>query len=198
MFCWKCGQPNDDDALFCSQCGVPLKPSTPATSPSAATAGTRRFAGFWLRFVAHMIDQLVISMVSVVLFLIGLVFSVGGLAAMPDLDDPDPAVLAGLVGGWVIITIILVVAQWLYYALMESSSQQATLGKLALSLRVTDLQGEQISFARATGRHFGKILSGMLLMIGYIMAGFTQNKQALHDLLAGTLVVRGRSNEYSI
>jgi uncharacterized RDD family membrane protein YckC len=73
---------------------------------------------------------------------------------------------------------------------MESSSKQATLGKMALALKVTDLQGRRISFARATGRHFAKIISGMILLIGYIMAGFTERKQALHDMIAGTLVIR--------
>jgi uncharacterized RDD family membrane protein YckC len=79
---------------------------------------------------------------------------------------------------------------WIYYASMESSSWQATLGKKILGLKVTDLAGNRISFARASGRFFGKILSGMILGIGFLMAGFTQRKQALHDILAGCLVLR--------
>jgi uncharacterized RDD family membrane protein YckC len=81
-------------------------------------------------------------------------------------------------------------ANWIYEAALESSSYQATLGKMALGLKVTDLEGRRISFARATGRHFAKILSGLMFFIGFIMAGFTQRKQALHDMIAGTLVVR--------
>ena len=81
-------------------------------------------------------------------------------------------------------------ANWIYEAGLESSSKQATLGKMAMGLKVTDLVGRRISFARATGRHFAKILSGMILLIGYIMAGFTERKQALHDMIAGTLVQR--------
>ena len=73
---------------------------------------------------------------------------------------------------------------------MESSSRQATVGKMALGLKVTDLEGRRISFARASGRHFAKYISGMILLIGYIMAGFTERKQALHDMIAGTLVQR--------
>jgi uncharacterized RDD family membrane protein YckC len=61
---------------------------------------------------------------------------------------------------------------------------------MALSMKVTDLQGNRISFARATGRHFAKYISAMILLIGYIMAGFTERKQALHDMIAGTLVRR--------
>jgi uncharacterized RDD family membrane protein YckC len=73
---------------------------------------------------------------------------------------------------------------------MESSYLQATLGKMAIGIVVTDLEGKRISFARATGRHFAKIISGFILFIGYIMAGFTQKKQALHDLIADCLVVK--------
>jgi len=81
-------------------------------------------------------------------------------------------------------------ASWIYEAAMESSAKQATLGKMALGLKVTDVEGRRISFARATGRHFAKYISGMILLIGYIMAGFTARKQALHDMIAGTLVIR--------
>jgi uncharacterized RDD family membrane protein YckC len=79
---------------------------------------------------------------------------------------------------------------WIYYAALESSSWQATLGKKILGLRVTDLAGNRISFARASGRFFGMILSSMILGIGFLMAGFTARKQALHDILAGCLVLR--------
>ena len=80
---------------------------------------------------------------------------------------------------------------WLYAALLESSSYQATLGKMALGLKVIALEGHRISFARATGRHFAKILSLLMFLIGFIMVGFTRRKQGLHDMLAGTLVIRG-------
>jgi uncharacterized RDD family membrane protein YckC len=73
---------------------------------------------------------------------------------------------------------------------MESSSYQGTLGKMIFGLKVTDLYGNRISFERATGRNFAKILSAMILGIGYLMVAFTERKQGLHDLLAGTLVRR--------
>jgi uncharacterized RDD family membrane protein YckC len=72
---------------------------------------------------------------------------------------------------------------------MESSPFQATIGKVAVGIYVADLQGQRISFGRATGRFFGKILSGAILLIGYLMAGFTEKKQALHDTMAGCLVL---------
>ena len=80
---------------------------------------------------------------------------------------------------------------WLYFAGMESSERQATFGKSVVSLRVTDLEGRRLSFKHATGRFFAKIVSGLIpLAIGYIMAGFTEKKQALHDMIAGTLVLQ--------
>jgi uncharacterized RDD family membrane protein YckC len=72
---------------------------------------------------------------------------------------------------------------------MESSSQQGTLGKMALGIKVTDMNGSRVSFGRATGRYFAKIISGLTFSIGYIMAGFTQQKQALHDIIAGCLII---------
>ena len=85
--------------------------------------------------------------------------------------------------------IIGVILGWLYSALFESSPQQATLGKMALGIKVTDLHGNPISFGKATGRHFGKIISGLILFIGFIMVAFTERKQGLHDMMAGCLVV---------
>ncbi|MCB9357553.1 MAG: RDD family protein [Calditrichaeota bacterium] len=190
MFCWKCGQPNSDDAAFCSQCGAPQKPSSqPTTKPV-------RYAGFWLRFVAHMIDQIVLSAVMLVFYGFAILANIGVIADLAQADEPSLEHILAFIGPWIVVGFMAAIMQWLYYALMESSSHRATLGKLALSLAVTDMDGETISFARATGRYFGKIISGLILMIGYIMAGVTQKKQALHDLMAGTLVVRSQRTEY--
>ena len=87
--------------------------------------------------------------------------------------------------------LVFMILQWLYFAGMESSARQATVGKSVMALRVTNGEGQRISFGHATGRFFAKIVSGMVpLGIGYIMAGFTEKKQALHDLIAGTLVLK--------
>ena len=104
-------------------------------------------------------------------------------------DDPAALLIGAMIGTIVLFSIISTVAQWLYFALMEASSNQGTLGKMAMGIKVTDTMGYPITFGRATGRYFGKILSGAILMIGYIMAAFTERKQALHDMMAGTLVV---------
>jgi uncharacterized RDD family membrane protein YckC len=81
-----------------------------------------------------------------------------------------------------------IAGNWLYEAFMESSTYQATLGKMIFGMKVTDLYGNRISFGRATGRHFAKYISFIIFCIGFIMVGFTERKQGLHDILAGTLV----------
>lgn len=86
--------------------------------------------------------------------------------------------------GWIVT--------WLYFALLESSSRQATIGKGIMGLKVTDLNGRRLSFGKASGRFFAKILSWMTLLIGFFMAFFTEKKQALHDLITGCLVVEVR------
>jgi uncharacterized RDD family membrane protein YckC len=78
---------------------------------------------------------------------------------------------------------------WLYFGLMTSSSKQATLGKMAMGLIVTDVRGERISFARASVRFFASLLSAMTT-VGYLIQPFTDKRQALHDVIAETLVVR--------
>ncbi len=85
--------------------------------------------------------------------------------------------------------LIEIITPWLYFSLLESSPKQATAGKMAIGIIVTDLQGNRISFGRATGRYFAKIVSAIIIFIGYIMAGFTQKKQALHDMISGCLVI---------
>ena len=78
---------------------------------------------------------------------------------------------------------------WLYWAGMESSTKQATLGKMVHGIIVTDLEGNRILFGKASGRYFGKIISFLILGIGFVMAGFTEKKQALHDIMAGCIVI---------
>ena len=156
-----------------------------------------RYAGFWLRFAAYIIDALLLSFVEffIFLFLAGIfgltAFSTLQSMDMESLSEPEMAALiAGMIGSILTLSFFATLITWLYYALMESSARQATLGKMAVGIVVTDVQGNRISFLRATGRYFGKIISGLILCFGYIMAGFTRRKQALHDLMADTLVVR--------
>jgi uncharacterized RDD family membrane protein YckC len=103
-------------------------------------------------------------------------------------DDSTQVGLLTIFG--LLYSLVALVIRWLYFALMESSAWQATLGKKILGIQVTGLDGRRIGFGRATGRFFGKFISALILSIGFIMAGFTERKQALHDMIAGTLVVR--------
>lgn len=217
MFCSKCGSQVADTAAFCPTCGqrtgedaptrgIPLAPggfSQPTTAPvatatpPAAAAGyapataTRPlgYAGFWLRFVAWIIDFIVLWIAST--FITLPLVAASGLRSMILNHPPQsPEEAFALLGMFSKILVLDIVIQWLYFALLESSAWQATIGKKTLGLEVTDLAGRRISFARATGRYFGKIISGIILLIGYIMAGFTEKKQALHDMMAGCLVMR--------
>jgi uncharacterized RDD family membrane protein YckC len=106
--------------------------------------------------------------------------------------DAAPEEVGGaMIAGWGMAMVLGWLLSWFYFAFMESSSRQATLGKMAIGVRVTDLDGRPVSFARATGRYFAKILSNLTLGIGHLMVAFTERKQGLHDMVAGTLVVRG-------
>jgi uncharacterized RDD family membrane protein YckC/ribosomal protein L40E len=201
FFCNKCGAQNTAGAQFCSRCGAPtnLAPGSPAAAqgpfnpmPSSAVSASSYapvaqavgYGGFWIRVLAALIDGVIVRLAAVPVVLI-----FGGLG-MARMTIGLPRGGLGILGGGVTVMVILF-GGWLYEALMESSSYQATLGKMILGMKVTDLYGNRISFGRATGRHFAKILSGMVLCIGFIMVGLTQRKQGLHDLLAGTLVRRG-------
>jgi uncharacterized RDD family membrane protein YckC len=142
------------------------------------------YAGFWIRFVAYIIDAVILNIVAGVLGgLFGVGIGLSGLGA-----GATQGASFGIIG-------VTLIVNWVYYAGMESSAWQGTLGKKALSLVVTDEFGERIGFARASGRYFGKLLSSLIMGIGYIMVGVTDRKQGLHDKLAGTLVYKSNAPE---
>ncbi len=134
------------------------------------------YAGFWKRLVALLIDGLISSPVASPLYL--------ALGQSPSARTTSSYTVWTAVG-----LVVGLVVGWLYYSFMESSPWQATLGKRAMGIQVTDLVGNRIDFGKATGRYFAKILSYLTLFIGFLMAAFTKRKQALHDMVAGTLVV---------
>lgn len=144
---------------------------------------TQSYAGFWIRFAAYLIDTILLSFVLLPLgFVLGFVIALGF-----DGQEHEPAFALVTL----LIRLVSVVTGWLYFAWLESSSWQATVGKKVCGLRVTDLNGQRISFGKASGRYFGKILSGIILFIGFVMIAFSDKKQGLHDQLAGTLVLSG-------
>jgi uncharacterized RDD family membrane protein YckC len=127
------------------------------------------YAGFWIRFGALIIDSVILQVVNVALAFI--------IVGNYNMVTPD-----------VSVQIFSIVLGIIYYIGMESSSRQATLGKMAVGIRVGKENGERISFLNATGRYFAKILSLAILFIGYIMVAFDSKKQGLHDKLANTYV----------
>ena len=133
------------------------------------------YAGFLRRLVAYLID-------AVLLYILQYVVSITGLISIN--------YKTGQIQGGFIAFIIIVIVPLVYFVVMESSNWQATLGKKAIGIQVTDLDGDRISLARALGRYFAKFLSVLILMVGFLMAGWTDRKQALHDMVAGTLVIR--------
>jgi len=205
QFCNKCGSPNEATAQFCSRCGTAFGPAAtaPAAAPPVTTAPAAyaappaypptyavpgvQYAGFWIRVIATLIDAIIVR---VVVHPIAAIFGFGGLAlgGLGTLGLHHGAGLPALIFGTGVLAVLTLGASWLYEALMESSSYQATLGKMIFGMKVTDLYGNRIDFARATGRHFAKWLSGLMLCFGFIMVAFTERKQGLHDMLAGTLV----------
>ncbi len=208
MFCHKCGARVDDQAAFCDKCGTALQNTlpaanavtaarpevsatptayAPATGVAAAFPATVQYAGFWRRLAAGLIDGLLLFAVYLAIaFVMG--FTYAAITGNDEMSDDTANVIAYV--AWIIAFLL----GWLYWALMESSSKQATLGKMALGIVVTDGQSRRISFGRATGRYFGRILSALILYIGFIIIAFTEKKQGLHDIMADCLVVVKRQD----
>lgn len=213
MYCSKCGSVIADTVTVCPVCGQSQGPGlSPVTPPLLQPAGPAvvtphwqpapvvAYAGFWLRVVAHLLDSLIIGVPVIIIALIFLLSTGFGsflhnLPNPPNPPDPEEVVSrifgGAFIAGVVVLGSLAIVGTWLYYAGFESSSWQATPGKKVLNLAVTDMYGTRITFARASGRFFSKIVTELIpLKIGYILAGITERKQALHDMIASTLVLR--------
>jgi uncharacterized RDD family membrane protein YckC len=214
VFCSKCGAALTADRTFCGSCGTRVSPqvmATPApvpvgvaTVPPSAPISTYSpvtltrtptYAGFWLRFLSWLIDGLILSPIFVLFVFLGLGMT-GGLAHLIALSqrqggEVDPAAFATLFSMFFTFAALALLVRWLYFAYFESGEKQATWGKQVLGLYVTDIQGQRLSFGHASGRFFAKIVSNLIpLELGYIMAAFTEKRQALHDLIASTLVLK--------
>jgi uncharacterized RDD family membrane protein YckC len=145
----------------------------PSALPRGPVFKTRlSYAGFWWRLLAYLIDAVVLGTVQGAI-------AVSVLVIAPD----DFRALAN-------VAPVAAAMTWAYYALLESSPARGTLGKIALNLFVGDLHGDPITFWRASVRFWLKILSSLTFMVGWLLAAFTPRKQALHDLLGGTVVLR--------
>jgi uncharacterized RDD family membrane protein YckC len=158
--CNSCGQDNPGVAQFCQYCGSTIPQGGTVSTPSAQPHAVV-YAGFWLRAGAFVLDWALLGVVMSALVLV----SGAGVA-------------------------IGIAVPWLYEALMLSSDAQATVGKKALGIVVTDTLGGRLTFGRASGRHFAKYLSSLFFGLGFIMVAFTEKRQGLHDLLAGSVAIR--------
>ncbi len=137
------------------------------------------YGGFWLRLLAYIIDVVILGIAQ------GVIFAAFG-ESMFEPDPENPFGMANLVSTVVAIA---------YFVGFESSNMQGTPGKRALGMIVTDLDGQKITVLRAIGRYFAKILSAIILFIGFIMVAFTDRKQGLHDMICSTLVLKANPGE---
>jgi uncharacterized RDD family membrane protein YckC len=169
--------------------------------PQTNAAALEDYAGFWKRVAAYIIDIIVLYVPNL------LIEKAFGMAAAREAMKQALANAAGDPGAmmaaqahfyatmWPAFLATFVLAWW-YYALCESSAWQATVGKLALGIRVTDMEGRRLKLGRALIRYPAMILSTLIIFIGFLMVAFTRRKQGLHDILAGTLVLNGRASEF--
>jgi uncharacterized RDD family membrane protein YckC len=150
---------------------------TTGIAEGPAAAPEIKYAGFWMRLLAFVVD---LGITFLIFFALAIILPI---LLGPRLGVPSGGVIlaAGIVI-WLVVT-------WLYWALMESSTKQGTVGKQLLGIVVTDAEGNRISFGKATLRHLGKLASTLPALAGFVMACFTAEKQALHDLIAGSRVV---------
>jgi len=195
MYCPRCGTWAPDTEVTCANCGValatPPAPEShaqpePQAAPAAAhvaadpTPAAPRYAGFWRRAIAGLVDAFVFAFPNAILrVLAGLPMSFSFRA----MDDTD-------VGRALTVSLASWMISWLYCALLESSAAQGTLGQQLLGLRVSDLPGRRISFGRASARFFAQVLSFAMCGIGYLFILWSSKRQALHDMIAGCVLVR--------
>jgi uncharacterized RDD family membrane protein YckC len=148
--------------------------------PQAAAQDYATYAGFWVRFVAVFVDNIIISFIT---FPINFLLGIG--SAFSSTNKMSMSASAMLFSMMVAIAI-----PWLYFALQEGGSKHATIGKRIFGLYVATSLGDEVTFVRASIRYWVSLVSGIMLAIGYIMGAFTPKKQTLHDLVADTVVFR--------
>jgi uncharacterized RDD family membrane protein YckC len=181
MFCPRCGTWTRDDAVSCPLCGLgfhdPQSPqATTYAVPATPVFAAVTYGGFWRRFLATLLDTIILYFpAATVRVLLGL--------SATGMFDPETS------SSWV-ATSFEFMLDFVYATALMCSPARGTLGMQVMGLHVTDLNGDRISFARAAGRYFATLLSILTCGVGYLMQLFTARRQTLHDLVAGTVVVR--------
>jgi uncharacterized RDD family membrane protein YckC len=192
LYCGECGRPaaTDDlarfgELLICPDC---KNSYAQKLREGVAPAQTTLYAGFWVRFVAWLIDAIIMMVVGGIInfAVVGTLFNI----PRPEPGQDPAALLASLAGIYGVVYLVNMVIGCTYEAFFVSSSLSATPGKLALGLKVLRPGGGRVTLGRAVGRYFAKVLSAMILCIGYIIAAFDAQKRGLHDMICDTRVVR--------
>jgi len=203
MFCPKCGKETDASGKYCQWCGADIEAVAPKAvmnietdEEDAETPLTGDYAGLGRRLFAFIIDAiLLLILIPITASFFNLVQGVkyfyyytvqhAPIASLTDVGTPEAAIIPIIAS----FGALFIVVPWLYFAGFECSRGMATPGKTLLRIVVTDKEGNRISFARATLRHFAKFISTLIIFIGFIMIGFTKKRQGLHDKIAGCLVL---------
>ena len=201
--CVSCGNPALPDGKFCLFCGDVIAESpqkvpqiadlsNPNAAPEAASSEPPEYAGFWLRVWAGTVD---VTLEVLAALLLTLVVDVGMRLIGPHYGLSR--ITASYVTGIAFI-LLLAIGAWLYSAFSESSSHRATIGKRAVGLQVVTASGDKLSFGQASVRHFMKFLSLFTAAVGFMMAGWTKRRQALHDMPSDCVVIRVPPERFSI
>ncbi|HYC86510.1 MAG TPA: RDD family protein [Chryseosolibacter sp.] len=166
------------------------------STTTTSAISTTNYAGFLHRLGAIIIDGIIIGIlqsvvITPILAMVGFgmaadIQNAGGDVSEAEAMGMIAGIMAAAMGAWLTAMVVGI----LYYSILESSKFQGTVGKMAVGIKVTDMNGDRISFGKALLRSIGRQISGLILFIGYLMAAFTEKKQALHDMIAGTLVLK--------
>ncbi len=165
----------------------PISPGAAYATPAPTFNADFGYGGFWLRVLAMLIDGVILGIVIGPIFIVLILMS--GLAGGAARNDPQAAATA-MLSIMPLMMIIPLVIGWLYEAYLTSSPRQATFGHQALHMKVVDKSGQRLSFGHASGRYFAKLINNFTFYIGWLLVAFTERKQGLHDIIAGTYMVK--------
>ena len=167
---------------------APAPPMYPGAVPQDGTYGGGQFAGFWIRFGAYLIDSIIIGVVVVVLSAV--IGGVIGVIAAGSHDQDEQAAMLGMMVIFIYVMEFIIIGA--YFTAFTASRWQATPGKRLVGIHVVRADGQRVGAGLAFGRWLSYIISSIILYIGFIMIGFTDQKQGLHDMICGTRVVFGK------
>lgn len=175
-YCQECGTETRQKQEYCIECGTNL--------PNIKAREDEPYAGFWLRVAAYLIDSVIIGAAAMIILTFFMFISFLFIGFLSEI-----AVLLGLLFyfGIYIIIAAMAISYWIF---MNASKWQGTIGKIVVGIKVVDMEGNRLTYGKSGLRYLTYIVSGLTLGVGFILAAFTDKKQALHDMLVDTLVVK--------